>query len=345
MSNMSTLLNVVVDKHANLLIVGKGATNYKLRQIGYETSYDDVIRHYGYSDISEAFFEAQKMGAKYIFILNLMNHYDYLELGNLIGELDFAYIVPVSIKISDIITLTKKDTHIKVSIIAFLLSYISYNKTESVIITTDKHASLYENIDSFLKDMKQAEDIFLKSCNTKINKENVLFVTNNLVNTQYANASLAGSLCAADINRYPDNKFGPTIFDIDSFDDIGNFAYFKAHNVKNTTVENLINYIEDNSAIKIHFISRIIKLIKRELEIENIIGKYFNAYHKTIIKNQLENYLNKLMNYVIYNYQINSISAYKDINKPGVIIINVDFDIWPINCLEKCHLSLGRSVH
>ena len=335
-------MEVLVDKHANLLLVGKGATNYSLKNVSYETDYDEVLEKYGESDLSRAFKIAQDMGAEYIFLMNLKNSYDYFDVKEVIRQEDFTYIVPVSIYMSDTFTDFSKDGA-KISLVAYLLSLISEDNSESVIMATDKHASLYEDLDSFIDDMDAAERLFTASCGAGMNMENICFVANNLLKTDMANVLAAAALCVADVPEYPAFAFGKAIFDIDTFDTSGNWAYFRNHSDGSSSIENMVNFLERQPE-KIISISRIVKMIKRELDFSEFCGKNYSEYQRMRFERKLDAYLAQLTGYVIYKYQILSVKAYKNIHHKGTVTMKAVFDVWPVNCLERCHVEKGVNI-
>lgn len=334
-----TQVEVIINKHSNLLIIGKGATNYSIKKVSYETNHEEVLKKYGESDISEAFKVAKDFGVEYIFILNLRNSYDYFDISETIQQGDFTYITPVSVYLSDTFNDAYKNDK-KVSYIAHILSLTGVNN-ESVIIATDRHASLFEDVDAFLAAQQEAEDIFLRSCEGNLNMENIIAVTNNLADCRFGNVALASALCVSDIPEYPAGFKGKAIFDIDSFDITGNYAFFKNHTSKETSVENLINF-RDKGSEKIVSVSRILKMIKRELDFSEFNGRLYTEYQRIRIEKKLHLYLSSLSGYVIYKYLINGVQARKNANYPTTVTVSSFFDVWPVNCLEKCHLE--RSI-
>lgn len=337
-----TTIEVVVDKHSNLLLIGKGKTNYSLKKVSYETNYEEVLEKYGESDLSRAFKIAQDLGASAIFMMNLKNSYDYFDIKETIKQGDFTYIVPVSIYMSDTFTDAYKGGKFT-SYLAYLLSLVSVKGNESIIIATDKHASLYEDIDAYLEGMSSAQDIFQRSYGGGMNMENIIFIANNSAKNDMANVMLAAALCAADIPEYPTGDFGEAIFDIDSFDNPGTWAYFKNHADAQSTVENLINFLPKCSE-KIVTVSRILKMIKREIDFSEFCGKAYSEYQRMRIERKLDLYLGGLKDYVIYQYKINSVQGFKDKFHKGTITVKSFFDVWPVNCLDRCHLEKGIEI-
>lgn len=340
MSDVAISINV--DKHSNMLLLGKGATNYSLKQVSYETDYDEVLEKYGESDLSKAFKIAKDAGVQYIFMMNVKNSYDYFDIDETIKQCDFTYIVPVSVYMSDMF-IDPYQNDARVSYISYLLSLVSARGHESVIIATDKHASLYEDIDAFLEGQAESENLFRRSCSSGVNMENIIFIANNLEKTDMANVVLASALCVVDIPDYPTGNFGSAIFDIDHFDNIGNYAYFKNHAEQPTTVENLLNFLP-RQAEKIVTVSRIMKMIKREIDFSEFIGRAYTEYQRMRIERKLELYLGGLVGYVIYKFKINSVKGYKDKQNIGCIKVLNRFDVWPVNCLDRCHVDLEVEV-
>ena len=330
-------MEVLVDKHSNLLLIGKGATNYSLKDVSYETDYDEVLEKYGESDLSKAFKIAKDMGAEHIFLMNLKNSYDYFDIQEVIRQEDFTYIVPVSVYMSDVFTDFSRNGA-KISLVAYLVSLVSGSNSETVVVATDKHASLYEDIDAFIEGMDEAENLFSASCGAGMNMENICFIANNLQKYDMANVVLAAALCVSDIPEYPEFDYGKAIFDIDSFDVFGNWAYFRNHTGGNSSVENLVNFLQRQPE-KIVSISRIIKMIKRELDFSEFCGKNYSEYQRMRFERKLDTYLSQLEGYVIYKYQIQSVKAFKNVHHKGTVTLKAFFDVWPVNCLDRCHVE------
>lgn len=330
------MANVSVNKHTNMLIIGQGATNYARKQIVYAEKYKDVLKAFGESDLSEAFLTVKQFGAPYVFLMNCRQHYDYLDIATTLRATDFSYIVPVSVRLSD--EFDDPKTERRVSYIEYLMEQVG-KVNDSVFIVTDKKANLYEDIDAFMQAMNEVAEGFSKQHKKPAVKENVVFVANNLVNYDMANLPLAASLCTVPVNRYPEADFGEAYFLLDQWEDIGNWAYFQNHKVRNTTVENLLNFEQTGNPLKIVFISRIIKALKRELDFHDFIGKQYTEYRRLAVRTRLENYLDSLLNNLLYDYDIKAVKPYRNRVEPMSVNIRNVFDIWPVNCLEKITVS------
>lgn len=334
-------LEISINKHSNMLIIGKAATSYSYKTITYQNDYDFVLKNYGNSDLTKAFKIAQDNSVEDIFLLNIQDNFDLFDIVEDLKQNDFTYIVLINTLISDFYY-NSYNRNRKTYYIEYLLKEIK-NSNNSIFILTDKNASLYEDQAAFLKDMNLISNDINKSISTCINKENLIFVANNLVNYKMSNIILAASLCTTDISLYPTSNFGKAIFLIDQYDTTFNFAYFKNHTSVETTVENLLNFA-DFGREKIVSIQRIIKLLKREMSFNEFCGRLYNEYQKLLIYRKIETYLRQLVDYVIYRYDITSIQPYKNPKSPCTVIVVCNIDIWPKNCLEKCSIEIGVEV-
>ena len=332
---------ISVDRHNNLLIIGEGDTHYSELDPSFENNLDDVKENYGAeSQLTKAFELAQNLGVPYIFLLNCRNHYDFLDLIDVIDQNDFAYIAPVNIYLSEMMYLPNNSKY-KTTYISYLMHKLNA-KNESVFIMTDKHASLYEDIDAFLTDMNAVENKFLRTIFPNVNRENIIFMANNLEGTNFANIYAAAALTATPINTYPQAKFPPPIFRIDKFDDIGSWAYFQNHYLSGATIENFLNELEVCNPLKIVSISRIIKMIKRDLDFSEFIGKHYSEYRRMQVERKLDKYLQSLMGYAIDDYEILSVTARKKF--PATVNIYNLFSVRPINCLESIQVEIAVEV-
>lgn len=334
-------VEIQVDRHSNMLLIGKAATSYAYKEINYEEDYDSVLANYGDSDLTTAFKIAQDAQTDAIFLLNIQDNYDIISVIEDIKQNDFAYIVPVNMYLSDFFYDAYNDNRKTYYIEYMLREMKDYN--ESMIIATDKHASLYEDQDAFLDEYNKISELFELNLTSEIHRENIVFVANNLQNSTMANVDLAAALCTTDMSIYPQIDFGKSLFLIDQYDLTYNFAYFKNHTDTATTVENLLNYYPSGPS-KIVTVQRILKLIKRELELSNFQGQFYTEYKRLQIAKAIETYLRRLVDYVIYQYDIISVTDYKDINHPGTVIVVSNIEVWPKNCLEKCSIQLDIEV-
>lgn len=330
---------VQVSKHNNILLIGKAANNNRLKEIVYAENYKDVQKEFGDSDLTSAFKLAKDMGAPYVFLMNLRYNYQLFDVAEVLAQNDFAYIVPVNTYLSDLY-----DDEIgerRISYIEYLLEQCRH-RNETVFLVTDKHASMYEDLDVYLEAMNAVDEDFRMNMDYSVDPENILFVLNNLENHAMANVALAAAICSTPMKDYPQADFGPAIFSIDAYEDIGNVAYFMNHTVRTTTVENLVNYC-GGVPQRSFTISRIVKAVIREVDFHEFIGEHYSSVQLVTLRQKLERYLESLIGTMIYRYEIISVSPYRT-EESGVINIETKFDIWPISSFEKVHIDKDVEV-
>lgn len=335
------MAELMVNKHANMLIVGKGATSYGRGEIVYSESYEDVLEMYGDSDLSRAFKEAQDIGASYIFLMNLQKDQDYFNAIDVLKQNDFAYITFATLMLSDTFQDVSHGGEIH-SFFAYILGSLG-REHKSTLIITDKHASLYEDIDAFLSDMNKIQQNFLHRCSERANLQNFIFVGNNLKDHKMSCVPLAAALCATPVNQYPvSEKFGEAIFRIDPWDNPGDMAYFKSDPARETTVENLVNLLRTTEPEKVVFIDRILKYIHREMDFSQFKGRVYSSYQKLLFSRVLTKYLDSLLENVIKSYFVESINSYRD--DPGTVILQSRVLVQPVGCLERCAITLEAEL-
>jgi len=325
---------VTVNKHTNILIIGKGSNNNSRKNIVYSNKFSEVKKTFGDCELTDAFKILKDIGVDYIFLCNCREKKDYIDMAEILRAHDFTYIVPISLNLSD--EFDEPKTERRITYIEYMLEKIG-RVNDSVFIVTDKHASLYEDMDAFIGDMNNIAKRFVSKQEPAVNGENLIFVANNLYDYERANIPLAASLVINKPNKYPVYNFGEAYFLLDQFENIGNWAYFQNHNIRTTTVENLLNF-KVGGPDKIVFIARILKIMKRQLDFSEFIGKQYTEYRRLGIETKLNDYLEVLVNELIYDYDIKSVTAYRN-PEPMTVDVENTFDVWPINCLEKVTVS------
>jgi hypothetical protein len=289
------------------------------------------------SDLSDAFNIAYKIGCKYIFLMNVRQYADYIDIVDTIRHYDFAYIVPLGVKFSD---------RFYNSVVERTMTFSEYFLTEiggytnSTIIMTDSHASLYEDIDVFLDDMFDKIGTFkLEAQQALQNGRNLCLIANNLNDYKNAALVLASIMCEAKNADYPDYEVGEAIFEINS-NDVGavELAYFKNNHLKNSTVENLKNFRTENDPAKLVPIDMVIKFIDRTLDFSEFRGKNYNEYVRLQIYSMLNDELTEMMGVMIRDFTINDVSPVS--LSPGECYIVNDFSISPINSIEEFNIVM-----
>lgn len=332
--------NVTVSANRDLLIIGKAANNNNLKEVVYAEYEDDVVTAYGESDLTKAFRVAKELGAPYVFLMNIQHDYQYLDIIEVLKQNDFAYIAFASLYLSDMYD--DEESGRRLPYLGYMLEQIGQGH-ESVFLTTDKHASLFEDIDAFLEEMNRVSSNFYYGTDYPANFENVVFVANNLKGHAFGNIAVAAALCASDIKDYPVADYGDAIFDIDAYEEIDNYAYFMNHSLRETTVENLLNY-RNGTLLKVVTISRIIKAIKRSLDFSEYIGTPYSDHIPIAAQKKLKEYLQLFVSYGwIYRWNINSVLPFRT-DHSGTVTIESSFDVWPATSFEKCRIDKNIEV-
>ena len=320
-----------IDKNANMVIVGNGNTDNFHKQLLYFDNIEDVEYVFGNSQLTDAFITAKSFGCKHIFLVNTVMKYDYIDITNILMQYDFAYIVPINININDYFINPHTDNK------EYYVEYMSKQMNESnnsCIVTTDKHATLFDDIDNFISYTNNNSNIIFNRLNNQsVDTTNLVYVANNLYNYEFANVVLAASLCSSKLNEYPNNNFGKSIFDIDELDTRDMDFVFFQNNLNNTTIEHLFNLNRDNPLQKDLMINRIVTYIKRNLTFDEYIGTSYNGQQLITIKNKINNFLDKLVDAVLKEYYIKNIFLTKERVFVGNIVI--ELEIIPIGHAES----------
>lgn len=327
-----------VEKNKTMLIIGKDTNRHAVNVIKYYDSLPKVLHDYGDSELSKGFEDAKKFSAPHVFLLNVINEHDYIDLVTVLKQYDFAYIVPLNIYISDYF----HDKNRNEQKIHYGRDYIerasAYNN--SLFIMTDKHASLYEDMDHFLDEMKAHVRAIRSTITMGVKAKNFAFVANNLRGYSMSNVVLASILTASDYGDYPAMKREQVIFDIDSFD-IGDdeIIYFKQSELVGTTVENLVNFEKNAPILKSIFVDRIINYILRTLDLSDVAGRNYSVYQKIRAEKMLELYFDELKGWLLRDYQIESIEFIKE--SVGAGVLECTITVWPKSTTEKYALLIG----
>ena len=333
--------DILVNKNKTLLIIGKATKNWAPKEIVLAYDEEEVKKNYKGGDLVDAYLRAKEMGVTDIFLMNIQKDSDYFDILDTLKDNDFAYVVFSSLYLSDTFH-DVVDSHKRIhSFYAYFLGYISKSNNTTFVVT-DKHASLYEDIDTYLDDMREIKNTFLSRCSGRAQLNNIIFVMNNLKGNKYANIDLAASLVISDLNEYPSYGFNDVVFHIDPWDNPEDIAYFRDNVTRETTIENLVNLSQDITPEKVVFIDRIIKALKREMDFSEFKGRFYSEYQKLLLNQKLETYLSSLLGYTLRDYNIDSIEVFKD--GPATVQLVARLSLYPINCLEVCSLNLEIEV-
>lgn len=191
-----------MDKHKSMLLIGAGKTNKYLKEIvrpEYVQEAGEVFGTCALVSMYELLISGHE--EEDIFLMNIEDKYDYLLIAPLLSEYDFSYIIPLDIFLSDYFFDSLNDgkrTYYLKQVIKQ-----TAGKNHTIFLVTDKHASLYQNMDLFLDEMHQNETKFRGSSDFSLVKENLIFVANNLQEVPWGNVWLARMILNTEANEYP----------------------------------------------------------------------------------------------------------------------------------------------
>lgn len=326
-----------VGRNKTILLIGRDANRHAVNTIKYYDALPKAMHDYGDSELTQAFSVAQEFGASHVFLLNIRNQHDYIDLIDVLKQYDFAYIVPLNIHLSDFF----HDANRNGKKIFYGRDYLerASQRNHSLFLMTDRHASLYEDMDQYLDEMKRKAAELHHSIPVHARASNFVFVANNLRKYPMSNVVLA-SLLAGDEGTYPTLKDTPVVFDIDSFDmGEAEIVYFKRSAGSGTTVENLVNFELNDPLMKSVFVGRIMRYIIRTLDMSELHGRNYTVYQKVRAEKMLETYFDGLKGWLIRDYVIENISFTRE--GIGVGSIECTVTIWAKSTSEKYSLLLG----
>ena len=332
------------DFRNSILLVGIGATNKYYNDIVKPANKAEMLEVFGDCDLTDAFNIALDIGALGIYVMNIEKPHDYISASNLISSMNFTYIVPIDVKLSDFYYDPTGNSK-KVFYIQYLMEALYSAACTSTVIATDNHASLYEDIDAFIDAMNVVRQKFKDAQTNKSQYRNIVFVLNNLNNRTWSNVDLAAMINSTAINLYPVYETTPenigVIFDIDTHDVTTDMCYFKRHIDNSITIENFLNLdTEASSPIKFEPVNRIQKYIfTGDMGMENYIGKIYTAASQELVLDSLIDYMDQYLGYLLIKYDINDIATKYSNNHPGCVSIMIKMAIQPIGCVEKFEVT------
>lgn len=324
-----------IDKHESVLIIGIGETNRYYMEIVKPESIRETREVFGECPLTEAYAiiaDGHEDGD--IYLLNIESTHDYLMAARLLDTYDFSYIVPVDVKLSDHFLDPTKNGQ-AVYYVQYLIKRCCQGNG-TMVLATDRHASLYEDIDSFISDMMERLQGFKANASTSEQRESVIFVANNLSGVTNANTVLARMILNSALNEYPyENRKRLAVFDIDRTDPVMDMAYFRSHADGSVSIENLLNLTQGESPTKVFVSQRICTFIAKELSFEGFIGSSYTMYRKQQITSRVTTFLSSLQDVLLKAYRIDSVIAVEDPYHPGTVKIVLKYSIQPIGCSER----------
>lgn len=320
-----------------ILLIGIGDSKKKLNEVFETNDISKIQDLYGEdSCFVKAALIMRAGGIDKYNILNLDSWENLLECKDILVDYSFDYVVPLEMMIDE----KYFDEYYGKELCYGQLLTLLLNNTISTIVFTGKHASVYEDMDSFLKE----ENARLNRCMHRFSnlvKENIIYVANNLSNVAYANIAIATMLVNTDYDEYPvvPTIYGPAVFDIYYSDVETKLVYFRNNHLTGTTVENLVNF-STNKVSGLVPVHRIIKyFFYHKPAHEQFIGKAFTEYRKMRIQEELIIFLESLKNWIIYDYEIDGITAVS--SETGSVDVILRYDIWPKFTTEKYTLEVS----
>ena len=315
----------------SILLVGLGTNKFKLNEIVETTDLDYIKNNFG---ADSCFFKASVLAEKFgqnhdLYILNLDTWEDIKYQKEILLDLNFDYIVPLDLYIDD----SYYDRYYQKKITYSQLILLLLHKTVTTMVLTGPHAKDYENLDTFLNsETERLNNVEYRFDNLR--KNGMIYVANILANYTYANVILATMLANTDYGEYPSSSILESpVFDIDYSDVSNRMVYFKSNYLTGTTVENLVNF-DKNYITRLVPVYKIIKYFYfHRADLDKFIGLAYTEYRKLKIQEELFKFLDSLVGWIIYKYELISITVVS--NEYGSVDILLKYNIWPKFTTEK----------
>lgn len=315
----------------SILLVGLGTNKFKLNEIVETTDLDYIKNNFG---ADSCFFKASVLAEKFgqnhdLYILNLDTWEDIKYQEEILLDLNFDYIVPLDLYIDD----SYYDRYYQKKLTYSQLILLLLHKTVTTMILTGPHAKDYENLDAFLNsETERLNNVEYRFDNLR--KNGMIYVANILANYTYANVILATMLANTDYGEYPSSSILESpVFDIDYSDVSNRMVYFKSNYLTGTTVENLVNF-DKNYITRLVPVYKIIKYFYfHRADLDKFIGQAYTEYRKLKIQEELFKFLDSLVGWIIYKYELISITVVS--NEYGSVDILLKYNIWPKFTTEK----------
>lgn len=315
----------------SILLVGLGTNKFELNEIVETTDLDYIKNNFG---ADSCFFKASVLAEKFgqnhdLYILNLDTWEDIKYQEEILLDLNFDYIVPLDLYIDD----SYYDRYYQKKLTYSQLILLLLHKTVTTMVLTGPHAKDYENLDAFLNsETERLDNVEYRFDNLR--KNGMIYVANILANYTYANVILATMLANTDYGEYPSSSILESpVFDIDYSDVSNRMVYFKSNYLTGTTVENLVNF-DKNYITRLIPVYKIIKYFYfHRADLDKFIGLAYTEYRKLKIQEELFKFLDSLVGWIIYKYELISITVVS--NEYGSVDILLKYNIWPKFTTEK----------
>lgn len=327
----------------NVLIIGPANNDNKRGDIINPVTLTNALDLYEDSDLYNAYKNATNItNDTNVYLSNCYTVDDYLELFDKVIQYDFDYIVPIGIYASD--TFYNSSTKSYEYYSNYFLNTLYEASSLSTLIMTEKHASLYNDIDDYLNDMtiKNYNYINISSTIKIINTFgfNLIVTFNMLQDIAYSNVILGAMLSINNSYDYPKPiSFNP-IFNFDNNDiKNSNYVYFKFNYEYNATfVENLLNFRPIKDIYKNVLINELIKSVLKILDLNEYRGKLYTNYTKLQISTKIKKLLDPYKNILFKGYDINKVGFIKNFSNSGVIYVEIS--IIPFGLIDNINIVM-----
>lgn len=335
-----------INKERKVIILGEASSDYKNREIISPKNKEEALSIYGDSELYKAYCLLFDMGVTNIYTTNCFYESDYIRVIDKLIHYDFDFLVPIGIYLSDKFYNPIEDTN-EYYITYFLRQFATVNSLTTVLMT-ERHASLFEDFDSYISAMTDIENELITSANIKQKSflekygNNLNFVYNNVEDIPYSNILLAGLYCTRNYAEYFNglNNIN-VVFNIDNIDVKGLRAMYFKYNfyINKVTLENPFNFKQPHDIYSNALIDDVIKITIKNVDISKYKGKLFTPYMLMQIKDDIIKSLNKLKGKLIRRFNVNKVVFKKTEEAAGYII--ADYSIVPYGTVEDINIIMG----
>lgn len=328
-----------INQNNSLLIIGPVRNRNREGDILYFESIHEVVSAYNTEEgpLIKAFEEAKRCGAEHIFLANANEFNTYLKIFRIASEHDFAFIAPIEIRNIDYF-IDPRIEHRREVPFAYYLNELSQNNS-SIVLTTSLHASLFNDLDHFLDDLFFEYEFLQRKKHGALHLEKFCYVANNLIDFDYANVAIASVISSYE-GQYPDYDFGDTVYPVDALEIMNkHIVYFDTHPDQNTTVENLINFVDPATPITSIMTLRAVHYIKRSLDLSVYVGRPFSNSLKVIIHDNIKEFLNSIKGHIIQDFGRINVRLLRNDRPAGKI--EVSMEITDLHTANSCTVVIG----
>lgn len=327
-----------VDKERNILLLADGGIDYARCEIQYHDTVNVIKQYYEHeSPLIKSFIRAKELGVPHVFVANIRNYNDIIKFAPQLAHHDFTYIVPIGLHLSSLFVDPRDPTKRKKTPYLTYMVEALMTHNRSVVLATDVHASLYEDIDVYLRETKNIERF---TRNQDFEKHKLVFTLNNMKDEDYANLVLAAAMTSrtpSDI--YPRPIDGETVFHIDELE-IGqtSIVYFQDLYNRSLSIENLVNFERPSLPHKSVLTMAIVNKIHRMFNLNEFAGRFYRSNTEHLIRRVIAEEMDHLVGLEIESYRIQSIRFFPE--STGVGRIEIEMHIKDIRTFETCVVLL-----